>query len=335
MKNLFITSLLLLLFSFSAPLVIAKPINAAPDVTRQNIAAPSPSPSTAVSSSPDSRMIKLSRGGAVTGITLSEYLTCVVAAEMPASFGLEALKAQAVASRTYALYNIQHKKHSGFDLCGDPACCSAYADLNSLREKWGPNFDAYYSKVKSAVESTDGLYLTWEGEPILAAFHSSSYGSTESSENVWSSALPYLKSVQSPEAADRVTNLFTTVTVSHKDFRDTVSKKYPKAEFGPDPTKWISSLLYSEGGRVSELSVGGVRLSGAELRQLFGLRSAAFTYRIEKDSVVFSVAGYGHGVGMSQYGANIMASKGSSFVQILKAYYSGVQISRLSDTAKP
>ncbi len=333
MKNLLITSFLLIIFSFSAPLIIAKPIESLPDAAERNKPAPSASP--ALSSSPDGRIIKLSRGGAVLSISFSEYLTGVVAAEMPASFGIEALKAQAVASRTYALYNINHKKHAGFDLCADPACCSAYADHNSLREKWGPNFDAYYSKVKSAVESTDGIYLTWEGEPILAAFHSSSYGSTESSENVWSSALPYLRSVQSPETADKVTNLFTTVKVSLKDFRETLSKKYPSAEFGPDPAKWISSLMYSEGGRVSELVAGGVRLSGAELRQLFGLRSAAFTYRLEKDAVVFSVAGYGHGVGLSQYGANIMASKGSSYEQILKYYYSGVQISRLSDSAKP
>ncbi len=263
-----------------------------------------------------------------------DYLVGVVAAEMPASFNIEALKAQAVAARTYAIYEVRSGKHSGFDLCDDFACCSAYADFDELHSKWGDSYNTYFGKIAAAIRNTDGLYLTWENEPILAAFHAASYGSTESSENVWSSALPYLVSASTPETPDKVTNLFSTVTVSKNNFKETVLAKYPDAVFGPDPKQWISLACYSKSGRVTSLRVGGVKMTGPQLRGLFALRSAAFTYEVENDAIVFKVSGYGHGVGMSQYGANIMAGNGSTFDKILSNYYKGVEISSFSGNFK-
>lgn len=336
MKRLMSVSLTLLSLSFLIPLLLTSPAG---------IPAPSPvistaqvsitvSASSAVSASPpasgDAAMIKLSLAGGVQNISMRDYLIGVVAAEMPASFGIEALKAQTVASRSYAIYAMREKRHDGADLCGSSSCCSAYADQNALREKWGLNFDVYYEKIKSAVEATDGEYLSYEGEPILAVFHSSSYGSTESSENVWASPKPYLKSVSTPESVERVTNLFTTVPVTLQNFKETILKKHKEAAFGADPAQWISSILYDESGRVSYLYAGGVKIAGTEFRQLFNLRSAAFSFKLENSAFVFSVSGYGHGVGMSQYGANILASSGMKYVDILKTYYTGTQISRLS-----
>jgi stage II sporulation protein D len=329
MKKLMLVSLSLLFLAFFLPLIVAAPLSESPSAAAA--AAQSIKTVTVYTPpSPDSMTIKLYHEGSINTLSMQDYLIGVVAAEMPASFNIEALKAQAVASRTYAVYNIKEKKHQDFALCDSSSCCSAYSDVSALREKWGLNFDVYYAKIKSAVEATDGKYLTWEGQPILAAFHSSSYGSTEASENVWSAPRPYLKAVSSPETADKVTNLFTTVTVSQNDFRETILKKYPDAIFGSDAVQWISSVLYDESGRVSYLFAGGVKITGTELRQLFNLRSAAFTYRAEREAFVFSVSGYGHGVGMSQYGANILASRGLKYDEILKTYYSGVQISELS-----
>ncbi len=320
----------MLLLSFILPLLLTSPAS-----IPASAAVPSAPPTAEITTAApavlaDSMRIQLSRAGGSSSITMRDYLIGVVAAEMPASFGIEALKAQAVASRSYALYTLREKKHGDMDLCDNPACCSACSNLSALREKWGLNFDVYYDKVKSAVEATDGEYLSYEGEPILAVFHSSSYGSTESSENVWSSPKPYLKAVSTPETADRVTNLFTTVAVSLTDFRETILKKHPGAVFGEDAGQWISSMLYDESGRVNYAIVGGVKTAGTELRQLFNLRSAAFTYRLENGAIIFSVSGYGHGVGMSQYGANILAATGKKYGDILKTYYTGAQISRVS-----
>lgn len=127
-----------------------------------------------------------------------------------------------------------------------------------------------------------------------------------------------------------MTNLFSTVTVSKNNFKETVLAKFPDAVFGPDPKQWISLICCSKSGRVTSLRVGGVKTTGAQLRLLFGLRSAAFTYEVENDAIVFKVSGYGHGVGMSQYGANIMAGSGLKFDKILENYYKGVQISSFS-----
>lgn len=320
MKAVLIVSILLLALAFSIPLLIVVP---------SLEISPSPSPGADAAQAADSAVISFRHKGRSENISLSDYLTGVVAAEMPAGFNIEALKAQAVAARSYALYKISRHSHQQFDLCADSGCCSAYLDPPELKERWSEDYDKYIEKIRFAVESTDGLYLSWADEPILAVFHSSSPGKTEGSENVWSSALPYLVPVDSPETPERVSNLTSTVTVSAEDFKNTVLNKYPNAALAGDPRLWISYVYYTESGRIKTLQVGGVQMSGSDFRFLFGLRSTAFTFKFD-GSFVFSVTGYGHGVGMSQYGANIMASDGALFDEILAAYYPGTELSAFS-----
>ncbi|NLL46312.1 MAG: stage II sporulation protein D [Clostridiales bacterium] len=325
MKAVLIVSILLLALAFSIPLLIVVP-SLEVDL--------SPSPGADTAKAADSAVISFSREGRGENISLKDYLTGVVAAEMPASFNIEALKAQAVAARTYALYKIAKHSHQDFDLCDNAGCCSAYFDHSELRERWGRDYDNYIEKICSAVEATDGLFLSWADEPILAVFHSSSPGRTEGSENVWSSALPYLVPVDSPETPERVSNLISTVTVSAEDFKNTLLKKFPNAVLDSDPRLWISYVYYTESGRVKALKVGGIQMSGTDFRFLFGLRSTAFTFKYD-GNFVFSVTGYGHGVGMSQYGANIMAADGALFDEILAAYYPGTELSFFSGTFPP
>jgi stage II sporulation protein D len=311
-----------------------------PSATAPPVHTPAAPPAPVLTSAPetespqtgDGAVIRLGRGGEAVDISINDYLTGVVAAEMPASFNVEALKAQAVAARTYALHKISKKSHfhQGYDICDNYACCSAYLGPSELKAKWGGDYDKYIEKIRSAVEATDGLYLTWAGEPILAVFHSSSPGKTEGSENVWKNPLPYLVPVDSPETPERVSNLLSTLSISAEDFKNTVLGRFPNAHFVDDPNLWISGVLYTESGRVKSLRVGGVDISGSDLRFLLGLRSTAFSFKYDGGSFVFSVAGYGHGVGMSQYGANILAADGATFDEILANYYPGAELTSFS-----
>ena len=185
----------------------------------------------------DEVTLRLLTDGQVQDITMFNYLVSVVAAEMPASFQPEALKAQAVAARTYALYRrfvSPSDNHPPADVCGDSSCCSAYKSLPELAEKWGGNYDCYLEKIEAAVRATDGVCLLYEDEPILAVFHSSSARSTEDSQNVWSSALPYLVSVVSPETGEEVPDYISSVTVAQSDFKDTICSVFPDADFSGD-----------------------------------------------------------------------------------------------------
>lgn len=255
-----------------------------------------------------------------------EYLVGVVAAEMPASFPAEALKAQAVAARSYALYCAATGKHGEADVCTDPGCCQAWAGEQALKEKWGGDYARYREIVAEAVRETSGQRLSYEGEPIFAAFHASSLGQTEDSGAVWNPR-PYLKSVSSPETPETVPNLNSSLELAPLDFRDTVLSACPQADFTGEPETWLGVPQRDESGRVESLSVGGVSLSGTELRRLFGLRSTAFTLEYREGRFLFQVSGNGHGVGMSQYGAKLMAEAGEDYRAILSHYYPGTVLS--------
>ena len=273
--------------------------------------------------------LRLSRGGEISEISMCDYLIGAVAAEMPAAFEPEALCAQAVALRTYVLHHMliaPPADHPDADVCGDFGCCAAYDDEAALREKWGADFDANLTKVEDAVRQTDGVYITYESEPILAVFHASSYRATIPAEKVWSKAVPYLTGVPSPETEEEVTNLKSTATVTTGDFKSTVLTAYPAAVLGDDARAWITEMQHDESGRVDTITIGGVTLTGPQLRALFMLRSTAVSVTIGED-IVFETMGYGHGVGMSQYGANIMAKGGMMWRDIIKAYYTGVAFS--------
>lgn len=274
--------------------------------------------------------IKLINGGETLNLTMDEYLIGAVAAEMPASFEPEALKAQAVALRTYAIYKkeFEPERHPDADICSDPTCCAAWVDEAYLREQWGDDYDMYLEKITQAVSDTDSLYLTYDGEPVLAAFHSSSNGYTEASSEVWGAALPYLVSVSTPENGDSVPNFTSSVTMSHEEFKNTFLASYPEADFSKGFPDSVTGLIYDMSGRLSKLSVGGIEISGTALRSVFSLRSAAITLSFGDDSVTITTSGYGHGVGMSQYGANVMASNGSGFEEILANYYPGTTLTQ-------
>ena len=269
------------------------------------------------------RSIRLLSGGTVSEISVYDYLTGVVAAEMPVSFEPEALKAQSVAARSYLQRAIASPKHEGADICADSGCCQAYLDPDRLRESWEDKYDEYSEKISAAVRATDGEYLAYDGEPALAAFHSSSDGATEDSGAVWSD-VPYLKSVSSPETGDSVPNFTSTVENSDLDFRDTILYLKPEADMTGDASSWVGETVRTASGRVASVVIGGVRFTGSELRTLFKLRSTDFELRREDGKFIFTVHGYGHGVGMSQYGANTMARSGSDYREILSHYYPGV-----------
>lgn len=270
--------------------------------------------------------LRLSEDGEVREISMSEYLAGTVAAEMPPGFEPDALAAQAVAARTYAVYSSRHRSsaHPDADVCSDSAHCAAYKTEAQLREKWGADYGAYISKITAAVRETDGVYLKYDGEPILAAFHASSSVQTEASENVWGKAYPYLVSVETPETAETVPSLIETVVISKSDFKETITKAYPDAKLGADASLWFGAAEPTAAGRVASVEIGGVTVPGAELRRLFGLRSTRFAAEVG-DDVVITTAGYGHGVGMSQQGANLLAKLGYGWREILETYYPGTE----------
>ena len=274
-------------------------------------------------------MLTLLDGEETVEISLLDYLTGAVAAEMPASFRPEALRAQAVALRSYVLYKLRHhtKKH-GEDICSKSSCCAAWKGPAALREKWGEDYDTYIYKIRQAVWDTDGLYLSYEGQPAQAVFHASSAGMTESSETVWGSPVPYLVSVWSPETEENVRGFVQETEVTRAEFAEKFTSAHPEAVF-PDGAPLAGELVYSDTGRLSSARVGGVVTDGIELRKLFSLRSAAVSIREEGDRVIFTTRGYGHGVGMSQYGANLMAAEGASWRDILAWYYPGTEVRAL------
>ena len=263
--------------------------------------------------------------GQVRELSLQDYLVGVVAAEMPASFPAEALKAQAVAARTYAVYCAASRKHPEADVCTDPGCCQAWLDEADMRQNWGEAYGEKLAAVRTAVEDTAGESLRYGGEPVFAAFHSSSAGLTEDCGAVWSPQ-PYLISVDSPETAADVPGFISTLRCAPIDFRDVILSAYPQADFSGPEESWIGALRRDDSGRVAAAVLGGVEIPGKTLRSLFSLRSTAFTLDYTDGDFLFTVTGYGHGVGMSQYGAMVMARDGADYRQILSHYYPGTDL---------
>jgi len=266
----------------------------------------------------------------VIEIALDTYLIGVVAAEAPASFEPAALAAQAVAARTYTLYQMYvapRGDHPDANICSDSAHCQAYIDDSSLREKWGDDYYANIAKITDAVHETDGVYMTYNDAPILAAFHSSSGSVTESAADVWGRDLPYLVSVATPDNAFEIPNYITSVDVALSDFAETIQAFNSDVVFGEDAAAWFGPPVYDGADHVKMIDICGVTFSGAELRTLFGLRSTLFEISVSDSVITFTVTGYGHGVGMSQYGANSLAKMGASWREILLTYYVGVTFS--------
>jgi len=267
---------------------------------------------------------------------LEEYLENVVAAEMPGSFELEALKAQAVAARTYAIWKInrfsstENPIHPGASLCTDHQHCQEWLSSEELKSRHGKEWmNKYWPKIQEAVATTAGVIMTYNMQPIEPLYHSTSGGQTENSEDVYVSALPYLRSVSSPYE-ERSPVLVDSKTVTIKEFINAIKKKY--ADFIIREKNISTEMKIVErttGGSIKLIKIGNKEMKGSEVRELFQLRSANFTFKVSGDKIQFTTRGYGHGVGMSQWGANGMAERGSSYEDILKHYYQGVVLSKL------
>ena len=268
-------------------------------------------------------------GDTTEQMTLERYLTGVVRGEMPASFEMEALRAQAAAERSYMYYQLaagRKDAHPDADFCTDHTCCSAYLSETAAREKWGGDFAPWNTRVEQAVSDTNGQVVLYNGRPILAVFHSSSAGRTAAAGDVWSGDLPYLVSVDSPEGEETVPNYYSTVTFTAAEAKEKLLAAYPELKLSGTPDRWFGAAAENGSGRVETVSVGGTDIEGTELRRIFGLRSACFTVAADSESVTFRVTGYGHGVGMSQYGANQLAREGKTWQEILEWYYTGATV---------
>lgn len=268
-------------------------------------------------------------GDTTEQMTLERYLTGVVRGEMPASFEMEALRAQAAAERSYVYYQLaagRKDAHPDADFCTDHTCCSAYLSETAAREKWGGDFTPWNTRVEQAVSDTDGQVVLYNGRPILAVFHSSSAGRTAAAGDVWSGDLPYLVSVDSPEGEETVPNYYSTVTFTAAEAKEKLLAAHPELKLSGTPDRWFGAAAENGSGRVETVSVGGTDIEGTELRRIFGLRSACFTVAADSESVTFRVTGYGHGVGMSQYGANQLAREGKTWQEILEWYYTGATV---------
>lgn len=330
MKKLIYYALIMAVIVILLPMIIVKSCSPAPD-------APPP-----VVSEPE-KSYKIEVYNKDTGTTetvdLEEYIKCVVAAEMPAEFSLEALKAQAVAARTFAYgrmsgaYRSKQGVHDGIDICTDSSHCQAWISKEDASRKWGILFAAkYWRKIEKAVNETRGLIVVYDGNIANTLFHASSPGRTENAEDVWEGkSVPYLRSVES-SGDEAARGYITTVSVSTDELADKLRQTYPDAEIDDDILDSIEILDHTEGGRVKTLKVGNIIMKGTEFRTMLGLRSACFNIKpAGSDAIEIITTGHGHGVGMSQWGANALAKTGGTFEEILKHYYTGVDIISISE----
>lgn len=259
--------------------------------------------------------------GVVEQMDMDAYLTGVVLAEMPAFFESEALKAQAVAARTYARKaSVTGGKHGDGSVCTDYTCCQAYQSPEEYLEKGGNRDDI--QKVRSAVLDTTGYVLTYNGELIEAVYFSCSGGKTEDAVAVWGTDYPYLRSTDSP-GEENAAFYSETKVFTPKEFEDALG-----IVLSTEPAQWLGEVTRTAGDGVDTMEIGGVKYSGVELRAALGLRSTAFTITVQDNEIRIVTYGYGHRVGMSQYGADAMAAAGSDFRQILSHYYPGTVLEK-------
>lgn len=275
-----------------------------------------------------------SKTGEIEEVPLDEYLYGVVSAEMPADFEKEALKAQAIVARTYTLYQIINSKgkHQGADICDDSTCCQAWISKEDRLNRWEENLrETNWNKITNSVNTTKGKIITYEGKPIDAFFHSNSGGKTENCKNVWGgNDLPYLQSVETA-GEEGYEQYSSEVDLSKDELVNKLKEKHKDMEINYNEDNAIQILEYTESGRVRTVKFGNTKIAGTEARTLLGLKSTNFTFEINENTVKFFVKGYGHGVGMSQTGADSMAKNGSNAEEIIKHFYTNVEVSYVND----
>lgn len=284
---------------------------------------PAPSPTT------EYTVFVNSTGETVT-LDLEELTTRVLYAEMPASFNIEALKAQAVAIRSFILYAVAHSQddnlHPNAAICTDYAHCVAYRTYEDAVEAYGViTADDTYCVMVDAVEATAGEYLTYESEPINAVFHGASFGQTESCKNIWGADVPYLQSVPTPESGAEFKEKKSFLPSELKSLLEPLG-----VEFTYNPAEWVGDITKNQSGRVDSLFLCNSSISGKQLRSLLSLRSTNFTVEFVNGYFTFATVGYGHGVGLSQCGADLLADDGCSYRYILNHYYPNTTIASIS-----
>ena len=265
--------------------------------------------------------VKNSKTNEIYNVPLEEYIIGVVAGEIPALFNDEAIKAQAVASRTYVLKRINKKRD--FDITDDKYT-QVYITKTDMKKKWGPNFNKYYTKIKNNVLKSESEVITYDNKLIDALFFSTSNGFTENSEKVFYNKLPYLKSVRSDWDVNESPKFYSEKVITKEEFFNTLNINFSNQIL-------IDKIIKNESERIDKISINNEIFTGKEIRKKFNLNSTSFDIKLDNNNITFKVKGNGHGVGMSQYGANGMAKKGYNYQEILKYYYTNCEIKKINN----
>lgn len=269
--------------------------------------------------------------GEVEQVNIDNYLCNVVSAEMPADYEIEAIKAQAVVARTYTIYKIKNKKHENADICDDSTCCQAWVDKETRFSRWEESKrESNWEKIQKCVQETQGQIITYQNQPINAFFHANSGGKTELPVNVWGgTGLPYLQVVETA-GEEGYKQYESEVELTQDELIEKLKTKYSDISIDFSNQENLKILEYTDSGRVKTVKFGNHEISGVETRTLLGLKSTNFEISKENDKIKFTVKGYGHGVGMSQTGADAMAKQGKNYKEIINHFYSGVEIKEVN-----
>lgn len=257
----------------------------------------------------------------VENLPIEDYLVGVVSSEVPVSFEKEAIKAQTVAARTYALKQMENRKNESYDVTDDTSS-QVYKSEEELKNNWKDKYEENIKKIKEAIDETKGQYLTYDNKIIYAFFFSTSNGKTEDNKDVFGQDLPYLKSVDSSFDENETNNFKFTKTISLSEF-------YQKLELAYNDNLTITNKVLTNSNRIKSITINGKTFKGTDIRSKLSLRSTDFTIEKQNNSVIINTKGFGHGVGMSQYGANALAKQNKTYDEILKYYYQGTNIQKL------
>lgn len=262
----------------------------------------------------------------ITEMPLRDYLAGVIAEEVNASYHEEAIKAQIIAAHTMLLYSKEYKNDglNGADISDSSLTHQGFLTEDEQKEKWGENYEVYREKILKCVDEVMDLTIQYDGKPINAVFHAISNGQTENATDVWGGKYPYLISVSS--VGDKLSPAYNSeVTVTEKEFKEIMENE--DVELKENPADYVGKITNTDTGMVKTIMIGEKEFKGTEIRKLFSLKSSTFTIKYDDGNFIFNVCGYGHGVGMSQYGADYMARQGFTYEEILKHYYVGTEIS--------
>ncbi len=268
---------------------------------------------------------KIKTGDGIIELNPDDYIFGVVAAEMPALYNEEALKAQAVAAYTFACVRKGENGGEDYDITDDFNKDQSFITETAAREKWGENADEYAAKIRNAVNEVLGEVITYNGAPITAVYHAVSSGITEDCKNVWGSERPYLKAVSS-DGDKLAKNYISEAEFTAEELTESLKSE---VEIKGDPSAVLGEIIRTDSYTVKSVEICNTKVGGFTLQNLLGLKSASFDLKYQDEKFIFTVYGSGHGVGMSQNGANFMANEGSSYKEILMHYYTDCKIERL------